>query len=221
MDIAIKIDAILEDLKSKVNLHVPAGYTDLSQEQLEIKSILDERRIHYLVHFTDKKNVKSIKEKGILSLEELKKGKTAFVMNDEIRKDNEPDYISLSVSGINQLVYKRFRYSNQTIEHGVAVVIDAAMLYKEIDTPRIYCTTNAATTESRKGGSLDSFRDMFADVVEYSTLMSGKREIDRNAEKRNSFEPTDVQAEILWNKCVPTDYIMFYWDLEEDFFYGD
>ena len=221
MDNATKIDYILEDLRSKVELPKAEENQPLSEEQFSIKNFLDERRIHYLVHFTDKKNIENIKSKGILSVEQLKSEKTVYVSNDENRKDNEPDYISLSISGINQYVYKMFRYSNQTIEHGVAVVIDAKMLYKEIDTPRIYCNTNAATAEANKGDSLDAFMAMFADVVEYSTLIGGKREINRNTENRNSFEPTDIQAEILWNKCVPTEYILFYWDLEEDFFYGN
>jgi hypothetical protein len=221
MDNATKIDYILEDLRSKVELPKAEENQPLSEEQVSIKNFLDERRIHYLVHFTDKKNIENIKSKGILSVEQLKSENVLYVSNDENRKDNEPDYISLSVSGINQYVYKTFRYSNQTIEHGVAVVIDAKMLYKEIDTPRIYCNTNAATAEANKGDSLDAFMAMFADVVEYSTLSGGNREINRNTENRNSFEPTDIQAEILWNKRVSADYILFYWDLEEDFFYGN
>ena len=221
MDNVTRIDAIIEDLKTKVDAPKAEENQPLSEEQVSIKNFLDERRIHYLVHFTDKKNIENIKSKGILSVEQLKSEKTVYVSNDEKRKDNEPDYISLSISGINQYVYKMFRYSNQTIEHGVAVVIDAKMLYKEIDTPRIYCNTNAATVEANKGDSLDAFMAMFADVVEYSTLSGGNREINRNTENRNSFEPTDIQAEILWNKRVSADYILFYWDLEEDFFYGN
>ena len=122
---------------------------------------------------------------------------------------------------MNQFVYKNFRYTRQTIERGVAVVIDARILYEKIDTPRIYCTTNAATSDSKKGDSPEALREMFSDIVEYSTQTGGQKRIDRAAENRNSFEPTDLQAEILWNRCVPVDYNLFYWDLEEDFFYGN
>ena len=223
MDNATKIDYILEDLRSKVELPKAEENQPLSEEQVSIKNFLDERRIHYLVHFTDKKNIENIKSKGILSVEQLKSENVLYVSNDEKRNDNEPNYISLSVSGINQFVYKKFRYSKQTIEHGVAVVIDAKMLYKEIDTHRIYCLTNAANAKASKGDTLNAFRAMFSNVVEYTVQDENKneikREINRNTENRNSFEPTDIQAEILWNKCVPTEYILFYWDLEEDFFY--
>ena len=173
------------------------------------------------MHFTDAKNIPSIKEKGILSVEELNRINAAYEHNDAFRKDNKPDYISLSVSGMNKYVYRAFRYSARTIEHGVAVVIDAAMLYREIDTHRIYCNTNAAAAEVKGGDSLEALAAMYADKIRYSTSYGEIRDINRTDEKRSSYETTDIQAEILWHKCVPTDYILFYWDLEEDFFYGN
>lgn len=217
------IDKIIEELKQKLNYTYTKEVSDLplSDEQLAIKKFLDERRIHYLIHFTDAKNIASIKENGILSIEELKKRGLVYIRNDENRHDNAPDYISLSVSGINQYLYRTFKNINQTIEHGVAVIINAELLYKEIDTSRIYCNTNAATATSNKGEALKDLEVMFSDTVEYITAMGVERKIDRNVERRASYESTDIQAEILWNKRVPPEYIMFYWDLEEDFFYGD
>jgi hypothetical protein len=151
--------------------------------------------------------------------EELKKRGLVYIRNDENRHDNAPDYISLSVSGINKYLYRTFKNINQTIEHGIAVIINPELLYKEINTPRIYCNTNAATATSNKGETLKDLEGMFADTVEYITAMGVERKIDRNVERRTSYEPTDIQAEILWNRYVPTEYILCYWDLEEDFFY--
>ena len=223
MDNASKIDSILEELKQKVSVTERTEFTEelFSDEQTALKKILANRRIRYLIHFTDAKNITSIRENGILSVEQLEKRKITYKHNDEYRKDNEPDYISLSISGMNQYVYRSFRYSNQSIEHGVAVVIDAEMLYRELGTHRIYCNTNAATAEANKGASIDDFNAMFADIVEYTTLTGGERKIDRHKENRASYETTDIQAEILWNRCVPAEYILFCWDLEEDFFYGN
>lgn len=224
MDNAFKIDEIIEDLTSKIgnrDLNT-IGVESLSDEQQAIKTFLEEHRIRYLIHFTDAKNIPSIKEKGILSVKQLNKDEILFISNDKDRYDNQLDYISLSVSGMNQFLYKTFRYSKQAIEHGVAVVIDSSILYKEVSTPRIYCNTNAATSDSKKGSSLVDFEAMFADIVEYWVQSAlEQRVIDRSSEKRASYEPTDIQAEILWNKCVPTEYIVCYWDLEEDFFYGN
>lgn len=224
MDNIQRIDNIIDELKKKIGAIDQAELEEVSltEEQLEIKSFLDERRIKYLIHFTDAENISSIKEHGILSIEQIAKLLTDEIIssepkvNDLDRYDNELNYISLSVSGMNQFLYKVFRYGKQTIEHGVAIVIDASMLYKEIDTPRIYCNTNAANSEVIKGTDIESFKLLFEEVVDY-----GMRHFERDAEKRCSFEPTDIQAEILWNKCVPTKYIVCYWDLEEDFFYGN
>ena len=224
MENSIRIDKIIEDLSQKIN-HIDLQRfetTVFTQDQLKIKDFLDERRIHYLIHFTDAKNIPSIKQNGILSVKQLGDREMSYDFNDKYRHDKEKDYISLSISGMNQYLYKTFRYNNRTIEHGVAVIINAEMLYKEIGTHRIYCNTNAATTEAQKGNTLNDFEAMFADVVSYATKSNEEpRVIDRNEEHRSSYETTDVQAEILWNKCVPTEYILCYWDLEEDFFYGN
>ena len=218
MDNASKIDSILEELKQKVSaIELPELVeADFSDEQIALKALLENRRIRYLIHFTDAKNIPFIRANGILSVEQLEKRRITYKQNDEYRKDNEPDYISLSVSGINQYVYRTFRYSNQSIEHGVAVVINAEILYKEFNTRRIYCNTNAANSEVNKGTDIESFKMLFEEVLDY-----GMRHFERDIEKKCSFEPTDIQAEILWNKCVSTKYIVCYWDLEEDFFYGN
>ena len=218
MENSIKIDNIIDDLTKRIApQNVDKENNDfLTEEQLILKSFLEERRIRYLIHFTDEKNVPSIRENGILSVEQLQQLGLTFKANDEDRYDGELDYISLSVSGMNQYLYKTFRYSKQKIKHGVAIVIDSSILYKEISNLRIYCNTNAANSEATIGMDLESFENLFANVVDYKD-----RHFDRANEKRSSFEPTDVQAEILWNKCVPTEYIICYWDLEEDFFYGN
>ena len=131
MDNASKIDSILEELSQKVSAPELSelAKTDFSDEQNALKALLDNRRIRYLIHFTDAKNIPSIRENGILSVEQLEKRRITYKQNDEYRKDNEPDYISLSVSGMNQYVYRTFRYSNQSIEHGVAVGFYAEIIY--------------------------------------------------------------------------------------------
>ena len=220
----INIDDILADLRKKVGDIVPHPSTEdihLTDEQLALRTFLRERKIHYLIHFTDAKNIPSIMENGILSVKQLQARGAAHTRNDEYRHDNALDFISLSVSGMNPYVYRSFRHTLSTIEHGVAIVIDADMLYREISAQRTYCITNAATTNASKGDTLDDFRAMFAEKIIYTTQSNGTREIDRHSEQRNPSEPTDVQAEILWNGCVPTEYILCYWDLEENFFYGD
>ena len=137
------IDDILTDLEKRVSTpRETREYEKLNSEQIKIKDVLEKRGIRYLIHFTDSKNIPSIKRNGLLSVEMLDKMKVEYTSNDKRRHDHALDYISLSVSGMNSSVYNSFRHSKQSIEHGVAVVIDAAMLYREIDTQRIYCVTN-------------------------------------------------------------------------------
>ena len=94
MDNASKIDSILEELKQKVSVTERTEFTEelLSDEQTALKKILANRRIRYLIHFTDAKNITSIRENGILSVEQLEKRKITYKHNDDYRKDNEPDY---------------------------------------------------------------------------------------------------------------------------------
>lgn len=217
------LDKIISDLEKKVSKIIIDDNEDiiLSEEQKKIKKFLHEHGIRYLIHFTDAKNIPSIKENGILSIEQLKINKLNYLKNDTNRLDHELDYISLSISNINKYVYRNFRYNNNSIEHGVAIVINAEILYKEINNNRIYCETNAATANTRKGSNIEALYAMFDDKINYLLSNGEERVIDRKIEKRVLYETTDLQAEILWNKCVPSKYIAFYWDLEEEFFYGD
>ena len=218
-----KIDAIISDLEDKLDGDFSVRENDsfLSNKQKEIKSFLDIHRIKYLIHFTDRQNIPSILKHGILSVEELKKRKIEYVFNDVNRQDNETDYISLSVSNMNQFVYRSFRYDKESIKHGVAIVIDAKILYKEINVSRYYCNTNAANNEVCKGDEIDDLEKMFSEVVNYSMDDETERYYDRSIDKRKSYETTDMQAEILWKNNVPINYIMCCWDLENDFFYNN
>lgn len=212
----IQLNRIIAELKEKIPFaaHNVAREMDLSIEQKAIKKFLDDRGIHYLIHFTDAENVASIKKNGILSVEELKRHHIPFKSNDDARHDNALDYISLSISEMNQFVYRAYRYDRKTIQHGVKVIIDAAILYLEINTPRTYSNTNAANSNAVKGENIEALQGMFLDSVEYDD-----RHFDRL--KKLPCQTTDLQAEILWHRRVPSKYILCFWDIEEDFFYGN
>lgn len=171
-------------------------YENLSIDQLEIKSFLEKRKIKYLVHFTNSKNIDSIKQHGILSVQELNRLGIRFNNNDENRYDHMLDYISLSVTQPNKYVLKKFK-ENGTLSEVSLIYIDSAILYEEISTPRVYCDRNAAKGSCQKGSSLSDFENMFSNNKEY----------DRYEHYRDDNEPTDTQAEILFNKKVDVKYI--------------
>ena len=170
--------------------------TKLSKDQISIKSFLEKRKIKYLVHFTNSKNIDSIKQHGILSVQELTRRGIRFNNNDENRYDRMLDYISLSVTQPNKYVLKKFK-ENGTLNEVSLIYIDAAILYEEISTPRVYCDRNAAKGSCQKGSSLSDFENMFSNNKEY----------DRYEHYRDDNEPTDTQAEILFNKKVDVKYI--------------
>lgn len=173
-----------------------SSYKNLSLDQLEIKTFLEKRKIKYLVHFTNSKNIDSIKQHGILSVQELNRRGIRFNNNDENRYDRMLDYISLSVTQPNKYVLKKFK-ENGTLNEVSLIYIDAAILYEEISTPRLYCDRNAAKGSCQKGSSLSDFENMFSNNKEY----------DRYEHYRDDNEPTDTQAEILFNKKVDVKYI--------------
>ena len=149
-----------------------------------------------MVHFTNSKNIDSIKQHGILSVQELNRLGIRFNNNDENRYDHMLDYISLSVTQPNKYVLKKFK-ENGTLSEVSLIYIDSAILYEEISTPRVYCDRNAAKGSCQKGSSLSDFENMFSNNKEY----------DRYEHYRDDNEPTDTQAEILFNKKVDVKYI--------------
>ena len=129
----------------------------------KIKNFLESRGIEYLVHFTDLENIESINEYGLLSREELKKRNLKYKYNDSKRLDKHLDYISLSITNINEYLFERFK-RNGSIKKPYIIYIDATILYKEFQTDRIYCDRNAATSECGQGGSVNDFEKMFPEL---------------------------------------------------------
>lgn len=196
------IDRILEKDNNVVENVILPNNLILSSEQLAIKKYIEERNIKYLVHFTNIKNIPTIKKYGLLSVNLLNKNNIEFSRNDFNRFDNYPDGISISITHINESLYNKFRIQNKLSEY-VIIKIDPSILYLEPN-KRIYCQTNAATTNGKKGESLIDFKEMFAEFVSYENT-SGYHEFNRKYLSIN--ETTDSQAEILWFDNVPLKYL--------------
>lgn len=203
INISSLIDTLIEK-ESKYHTYSLTYKPLLTREQLEIKNYLEQRNIKYLVHFTNVRNLPSIKKHGILSVSELKKNKIEFDNNDVKRLDGCLEYISLSITHVNCHLYNRFK-SNFINKEYETLLIDAAILYLEIDNPRIYCETNAAAKQGRKGSKIEDLKAMFAENVDYFTF-NNYHSFDRKNRAIN--ETTADQAEILWFKHIPVKYII-------------
>ena len=141
--------------------------------------------------------------------EEFKTIGKKYSFNDSVRYDGRPDCISLSVSSINKNLVNSF-IAKGKIKECVIIEIDATILYRE-DNERIYCQTNAATTNSKKGSEFKDLVAMFDDEVSYCTnydgILRGKT-FKRSEQYINDNEPTAPQAEILWKDWVNPNYIL-------------
>lgn len=190
--------------------HISIKSTD-TKEVKELKEFFNKRNIKYLIHFTDGRNIESIKKYGILSVNELQKKNLFFYRNDYKRLDGVKDGISLSITTSNTRVFKQF-IQNGTLKNPKMIVIDVRLLWEEINTKRYYCDRNAACGTVQKGSDIKYLYNMFRDNISYNTW--------NNSYNYNRFydgtlinEPTDSQAEILFLGRIDPKYILEITDL--------
>ena len=217
LDLYIVDDALLSVPEQALQPIVSVDDNDnLTKEQIEIKHFLEEREIKYLVHFTDECNIDSIRKNGICSPKEgRKKGIKIVVNNNEQKsahkaekymKSTPDDYISLTITTMNEKVLSKFKYEHK-IKHAERILIDASILWKDIDKDRIYCNMNASARSLSCGNNLDAFRAMFAQRVEQMNYDSIKTIDNREGKPKNV--ATHKQAEILFQSNVDPKYLYF------------
>lgn len=219
LDLFIVEDVLL--LPPSKEIFSPSNIVDnngLTKEQIEIKEFLEEREIKYLVHFTDESKVNSIRKNGICSPKEgEKRGIKIDVNNDDTKsahkaekymKSTPDDYISLTITMMNEKVLSRFKHDHK-IKRPVRILIDANVLWKEIDKDRIYCNMNASAGSLSCGNSIDDFRAMFAPQVKQINYHLERSINDREKDKRPKNVATHIQAEILFQSNVDPKYLFF------------
>lgn len=194
------------------------GNDGLTKEQIEIKEFLEEREIRYLIHFTDESKVNSIRKNGICSPKEgEKRGIKIDINNDDTKsahkaekymKSTPDDYISLTITAMNEKVLSKFKYDHK-IKRPVRILIDASILWKEIEKDRIYCNMNASAGSLSCGNSIDDFKAMFAPRVEQINYYLERSVDDREKDKRPKNVATHRQAEILFQSNVDPKYLIF------------
>lgn len=164
------------------------------------EKFISERGISKLIHFTDIRNLASIKLHGLLSIKSLKKNNIPYYFCDEDRHDNMPNATSLSITNRNNFLFNIYknRYSNtQWIELEIdpTIIINALCYFYD---------TNAANKKfNAERESLDdiaALKNMFADSV----MTKGGR-IKRVNQNRN--ETTCLQAEIMIVNRIPPNMI--------------
>ncbi len=159
-----------------------------------IKNEIRRRGIKALIHFSPIENLDSIVTHGLLSREELKKRNISTLCTDDQRLDGFLDHISLSITRSNYRMIWNKIYGN-IINKGIEIFfIDPAILYEHPEKV-IYSNCNASSKYAigrmKYGyqGLLSMFESSF-DHVNSSNI------------------PTDVQAEVLFEKHIDKKYIL-------------
>lgn len=184
-----------------------------TKEVEELKDFFNKRNIKYLVHFTDGRNIESIKKYGLLSVEELQKRNLFFYQNDLNRFDKVKNGISLSITTTNTKVFNKF-LANGTLKNPKMLKIDVRLLWEEIETNRYYCDRNAAAYNSvQKGNDITYLYNMFRNTVSYNTR-SNSYNYNRTYDNTPINETTDPQAEILFLGRIDPKYILEIKDLK-------
>ena len=167
---------------------------DLDEMQIKrakIQKLLKDRGIEKLIHFTDKKNLPSIKKYGLRPINALKLANIEYYYNDKYRYDQQLNGISLSVTYLNKDLFKAFAKKRKT--DWVELEIDPQVITMM---PCLFYDHNAASYKFNKMSddlsTYEALEGMFADSV---TTTSKKGEIKRENQKPN--QTTSAQAEII------------------------
>lgn len=179
---------------------------ELTIRKIKISNFFKERKIEKLIHFTDHRNLESIKKYGLLPVERLKEKKIKYFFNDKDRLDNQLGGISLSVTKRNDHLLKAFNTREK--RDWIEIEIDP-----EVASTRncFFYFTNAANAvfKNTTNEMLSSFEYLELMFDEYITPHpNSPRSITYTRTHKNANETTDEQAEIIANWIVPKTKIL-------------
>jgi hypothetical protein len=166
-----------------------SGHAAQLETRKQIKAQAATRRIPLLTHFTRTRNLASILEHGLCSVERAEQLGIMPHVNDTLRLDGHRDAVSLSVGFPNYRMF--FKYRQESMAEAWAVlIIDPAVLWEKRCG---FCQRNAADhrMRTRPTGDLTSavaFNSMF-DEIEGLPMRKQQGLLD--------CDPTDPQAEVL------------------------
>ena len=176
--------------RSAGDLHVRfLGERSLATYQEQILAIAEHLEIPYLVHFTRAENLESIINNGIYPVNRVEEVCENPTINDALRLDGRREGTSISVAFPNcQMLYK-YRREKIGSEWVILILQPSVLWIKDC----AFCKFNAADIRIRNLPieylkTPQSFMDLFAE------LEGGTARADLNLK---SFDPTDVQAEVL------------------------
>ncbi len=209
----ILIDEIpIDDLFSSDN-----DESSLTQEQKDTKHFLEKRGIQYLIHFSDSRNYESIKKNGIISINEGKRRGVYIKVFDnnisakQVEKKHSiqrEDYISLSISTINEDLLWSYKWNNG-LKEVVVFKIDASILWKEKN-DIIFCDRNASTSTVKSGRTIKDFENMFVEEIKYTSTQGKSYDNNRKRDGIPDNITTNPGAEIWFRDSIDYDKYIKY-----------
>lgn len=164
----------------------------LNTRQSRIRTIVEQRGIMELFHFTREENVTSIHRNGLLSRRQLDSRELRYSFSDDQRLDRHLDASSLSISFPNFKMFYRCRMKPDNVEARWAVIgFSASVMWER---PCAFFPTNAAHHDVR-AISLQRHRYSRCLTAMFAETVNG---IDRgDTPWLRPCDPTDPQAEVL------------------------
>jgi len=167
---------------------------------------LSTRGITRLIHFTTEQNLPIIMEAGsVLSRSHLTEIRhpdesilDAVVTNDQVRLDNRPDYVNVSIEHPNIPLLNAYKRRNSLSHVNWCLLALSPELIFHRDT--LFAITNAASNRAKKAG-------ISGDISDFRRLFSDTAKPNDSALNSNSKYPVDIQAEVLYQGSIPTGYI--------------
>jgi hypothetical protein len=186
---------------------------NLKPDYQDFKSIIDQRGIKYLIHFTRFESVTAIIGEGkILPRNQLHnigyEWKELVIPNSPTRRDN-PKHLNTSIMHANIFLLSTFRDKWYPGSRFCILGINSRYIYEQNTE---FSITNATYWPARNfgiNGSINTFQSMFMNEVEGKPL--GNYQWKKNFRKSTlpNYYTTDLEAEVLIESEIPYNDILF------------
>ena len=156
---------------------------------------IDKRKIKYLVHFTDIRNLYSILENGIKPRNSID---NEFFCSDAFRYDNMLNCVSLSIEYPNEKYFWKIRLKNPETVYCV-IRLNAKRVLINTENKKYFLYTNASNS------AFYNRHKEYSKTNDFEYLFSGK---DRyRMAIKHEYLPTALQTEILFEGTVDNYFI--------------
>ncbi|NBI43478.1 DUF4433 domain-containing protein [[Haemophilus] felis] len=171
----------------------------LEDIKLKLREEVLLRKIPYLVHFTHRKNLKSILENGLCTRSYLEENQMNFESNDPMRLECSKiplKGICLSIAHPNTFLLEKFRKEKKLYHSDTYIIrIDPKVIWEKAC---VFCETNAAKSGYKLNYTAEHFSSLFKNNCGGYPREEGLAD----------YFPTNIQAEIICIENIGADYFL-------------